>query len=224
MNVMKELNIKTHATLLIKILGILFVIQLIRIILDNIFFIFFEKTSLNNVIIHIVFMSIFTIIMLLWSNKKGKSLSIMTNINRSRKTYGIITIIALFLIISTPFITKDYSVDVIISLIYSVIVVPIFEELLFRGYIWNHLKSYYKNEFIIYIIVTILFAIWHLGYFDSIMLNMHIYGLQGNLLYVMLMKVITGLVFGIIIGFIRYKTKNTYSGILTHSIMNLFGK
>lgn len=221
---MKDLNIKTHATLLIKILGILFVIQLIRIIMDNIFFMFLDRTSLNNIIVHIVFMSIFTIIMLLWSKKKGKSLSIMTNISKSKKTYSIITIIALFLIISTPFITKNYSIDVITSLIYSVIVIPIFEELLFRGYIWNHLKSYYKNEFIIYIIVTILFAIWHLGYFDSIVLNMNINSLPGNLLYVMLMKVVTGLVFGTIIGFVRYKTKNTYSAILTHSIMNLFGK
>lgn len=221
---MKDLNIKTHATLLIKILGILFVIQLIRIIMDNIFFMFLDRTSLNNIIVHIVFMSIFTIIMLLWSKKKGKSLSIMTNISKSKKTYSIITIIALFLIISTPFITKEYSIDVITSLIYSVIVVPIFEELLFRGYIWNHLKSYYKNEFIIYIVVTILFAIWHLGYLDSIVLNMNIYNMSGNLLFVMLMKVITGLVFGIIIGYIRYKTKNTYSAILAHSIMNLFGK
>jgi CAAX amino terminal protease family. len=37
-------------------------------------------------------------------------------------------------------------------------------------------------------------------------------------------KVITGGVFGVVTGFIRFKTKSTYGSILAHSLMNIFGR
>ncbi|WP_368488841.1 CPBP family glutamic-type intramembrane protease [Clostridium sp. BJN0013] len=49
-------------------------------------------------------------------------------------------------------------------------------------------------------------------------------GSNSGLPFVMFMKVITGLCFGIIIGFIRYKLKNCYATILIHSFMNIFGR
>lgn len=57
-----------------------------------------------------------------------------------------------------------------------------------------------------------------------IWLKMSLSGIAYNLSFVMLMKVITGLCFGIVIGLVRYKTKNCYAGMLTHSIMNVFGR
>ncbi|MFL0195877.1 type II CAAX prenyl endopeptidase Rce1 family protein [Clostridium sp. WILCCON 0269] len=48
----------------------------------------------------------------------------------------------------------SFHLNVIISLILSTIATPIFEELIFRGYVWNEFKHYYKNEFIIYVIST----------------------------------------------------------------------
>jgi membrane protease YdiL (CAAX protease family) len=40
----------------------------------------------------------------------------------------------------------------------------------------------------------------------------------------MLMKAFVGLVYGIIVGFVRYRTKNTYAAMLVHSVMNTFGR
>ena len=217
-------KIDIHQFLVIKILGILSLIQIIRIVFANALFLFVEKTSSNNTLINMIFMIIVSIIMIVWSNKHGKKISFIDNICNNKTIYFGITAIVIFLIASTPVFTKEYNVNAIILLIFSTIITPIFEELLFRGCIWNQLKNKYKNEKIVYIITTIIFAVWHLGYIDSIILNMGIYNLTENLFFVMLMKVLTGLIFGIIIGFVRYKTKNIYSAILVHSCMNVFGR
>jgi len=217
-------KIDIHQFLVIKILGILSLIQIIRIVFANTLFSFVEKNSSNNTLINMIFMIIVSIIMIVWSNKHGKKIYFIDNICNNKTIYFGITAIVIFLIASTPVFTKEYNVNAIILLIFSTIITPIFEELLFRGCIWNQLKNKYKNEKIVYIITTIIFAVWHLGYIDSIILNMGIYNLTENLFFVMLMKVLTGLIFGIIIGFVRYKTKNIYSAILVHSCMNVFGR
>jgi len=46
----------------------------------------------------------------------------------------------------------------------------------------------------------------------------------GDLLYIMLMKTAVGFFFGIVIGFVRYRTKNTYAAMLMHGVMNVFGR
>lgn len=223
---MVNVDVREKVNSAIKILGLLVIIQIVRICIVKIAFVFVETTSLNNTITNSIFMVIFTIMIITWARKNGKNLSIMPNINsrKSKVIYCTVTAIVMFLIISTPLFARDYTMNVIIPLVYSTIIITIFEEILFRGYIWNCLKREYKSEFTVYIITTILFAIWHLGYFDSIMLNMSINNLAGELPFVMLMKVVTGLVFGIAVGFVRYKTKNVYASILTHSVMNIFGK
>ena len=81
-----------------------------------------------------------------------------------------------------------------------------------------------RNESTIYIINTLLFTIWHLGYIDSIWLKITLLAASTGVPFAMFMKVITGLCFGIVIGFVRYKLKNCYSTMLVHSFMNIFGR
>lgn len=107
----------------------------------------------------------------------------------------------------------------IMLLVYSCIITPIFEELIFRGYVWNKLNMIFIKEWKTYIICTILFALWHIGYISSIAFRV-----ESGLANVMMWKVITGLCFGIVLGAIRLRTKNTYSTILIHGILNLFGR
>lgn len=104
-------------------------------------------------------------------------------------------------------------------LIYSSIVVPFFEELIFRGFIWNRLNEIFAKERTTYMVSTVMFALWHLGYVSSIAFRV-----QEGLLNAMLWKVITGLCFGIILGFVRLKAKNCYSTMVLHGVMNLFGR
>lgn len=60
---------------------------------------------------------------------------------------------------------------------------------------------------------------WHKGYIYSIAFRV------GNgLANIMMWKVITGFCFGIVLGAVRIKTKNSYSTILLHGVMNIFGR
>lgn len=137
--------------------------------------------------------------------------------------YIIAAILAIVLLVSTPIITGNLSFSAVALLVYSSIITPIFEELLFRGLIWNKLKELFQNTLSVYIISTLIFAVWHLGYVDAIMYRMNLYG-QTGLANAMLWKVITGLCFGIVLGAVRCKTKNCFSTMLLHGIMNMFAR
>jgi membrane protease YdiL (CAAX protease family) len=77
----------------------------------------------------------------------------------------------------------------------------------------------FSKEIETYIVTTILFALWHIGYISSIAFRV-----ETGLANAMIGKVITGLCFGIILGMIRLKTKNSYSTILLHGALNIFGR
>ena len=76
----------------------------------------------------------------------------------------------------------------------------------------------FKNEMYVYIIITLLFSIYSVFYIDSaILLKVFSFGL-------IIFKLVIGLLFGLITGFVRYKTKNTFSSMIVSSIMNMVSK
>lgn len=143
---------------------------------------------------------------------------------REKGIYSAVSVLMLVLLCITPIFNGGYRFETTLLLIYSSILIPAFEELVFRGYVWNRLSRCFKNEWIIYAVVTVLFALWHLGYVDSILFNTRANGLSGNLTTVMFYKVLTGFAFGAVTGFTKLKTKNCYSGFLIHSLLNLFAR
>ena len=124
--------------------------------------------------------------------------------------------------IVTPIITKNYELYNILSLVYNAIITVIFEELIFRGLIFKEISSM-KNDLIAYIVSTILFGIWHLGYIDTIIWRTSLFSPDANIANIMFWKVITGIIIGVILGFFRYKNKNVYSSMLVHTFINTFG-
>ena len=209
-----------------KIIIVLVIIQLTRMIIRQLLFKFVDQTNLNCDITAMLTMCLLTALIVFIANKQKITLSFVPNIHSTKGRIGYIfsTILAAFLILSTPYFNSNFSANLIIPLVYSTIVTPVFEELIFRGYVWNELAMNFKSEFKVYIISTIFFAVWHLGYIDIIWFKMYLRGEVIGLQFAMFMKVITGLIFGIIIGWVRYKTKNCYAAMLIHSIMNVFGR
>lgn len=109
----------------------------------------------------------------------------------------------------------------------SCLVFPFFEEPLFRGWIWNKLSSNLPQRWagpVCTFLVTILFAVWHLGYVDEVALHMGNNMLSPAILHVMLMKMVIASIIGFAAGLLRWRTGNIYGSILMHAFWNLFGR
>ena len=195
---------------------VLLLLSLSLFVIKRIIFFFVARTDFSDYMASMVSMIILTSIILRLSRKAEINLSIFPD--KFTVSYISVSIISVVLFIASPSNYKG-GIEPILLLVYSSIVTPIFEELIFRGYIWNELNQIFTSEWKTYIITTILFALWHLGYISSIAFRV-----EDDLLNVMIWKVITGLCFGIVLGAVRLKTRNCYSTMLLHGVMNIFGR
>ena len=209
---MNKCKIKTIGFMIL----VLLLLSLSLFVIKRIIFFFVARTDFSDYMASMVSMIILTSIILRLSRKAEINLSIFPD--KFTVSYISVSIISVVLFIARPSNYKG-GIESILLLVYSSIVTPIFEELIFRGYIWNELNQIFTSEWKTYIITTILFALWHLGYISSIAFRV-----EDDLLNVMIWKVITALCFGIVLGAVRLKTKNCYSTMLVHGVMNLFGR
>ena len=206
-----------------KILFIILFLTLLqvgRIVFKNLVFDIFDRNLLSDVIVSMVYMIIVICISSIILRKKNINLNFFPK--KFNMKYKLFTIFVLLFFIVTPIITKNYELYNILSLVYNAIITVIFEELIFRGLIFKEISSM-KNDLIAYIVSTILFGIWHLGYIDTIIWRTSLFSPDANIANIMFWKVITGIVIGIVLGFFRYKNKNVYSSILIHTFINTFG-
>lgn len=206
---------------IINIILWLTILQITRIGFKSLVFLFLDRNLMIDVIVSSIYMIIIIIFSIIVIKKKQLKLDIFPK-NFNWK-YLVTSIILFTIIFTTPIITKSYSLYDILSLIYGSIITVIFEEIIFRGYIYKKI-SIIKNDLWAYIISTIIFGIWHLGYIDTVMWRASIISPNANILNIMFWKVITGLLFGAALGFFRYKNKNVYSSMLAHSLLNTFGR
>lgn len=206
-----------------KILFIILFLTLLqvgRIVFKNLVFDIFDRNLLSDVIVSMVYMIIVICISIIILRKKNINLNFFPK--KFNMKYKLFTIFALLFFIVTPIITKNYELYNILSLVYNAIITVIFEELIFRGLIFKEISSM-KNDLIAYIVSTILFGIWHLGYIDTIIWRTSLFSPDANIANIMFWKVITGIIIGVILGFFRYKNKNVYSSMLVHTFINTFG-
>ena len=195
---------------------VLLLLSLSLFVIKRIIFFFVARTDFSDYMASMVSMIILTSIILRLSRKAEINLSIFPD--KFTVSYISVSIISVVLFIASPSNYKG-GIEPILLLVYSSIVTPIFEELIFRGYIWNELNQIFTSEWKTYIVTTIFFALWHLGYISSIAFRV-----EYDLLNVMIWKIVTGLCFGIVLGAVRLKTKNCYSTMILHGVMNLFGR
>lgn len=198
------------------IIILLVFLQLLLFGIKKCLFIFFKRTDYFDSMASMFAMIVITILFIIFTRKKNVSLSIFPN--KFGIFYILVTIVVVALFMATP---SNFTggFHAIILLFYSSIVTPIFEELIFRGYVWNKLNTIFSKEWKTYIVSTVLFSLWHIGYISSIAFRV-----ENGLANAMIWKVITGFCFGIILGAVRLKTKNSYSTILLHGVLNIFGR
>ena len=203
---------KTHFT----IVAWLVFIQGLFLGIKQIIFCFTVETLYSRSMVTMTCMIVVFAIMVICCHYRNYSLSFFPTVFGF--PYIIITVIAASFYTVTLFFVNGFSVQNALMLLYGSIVTPVFEEVLFRGVIWNKLNKHYTKEWKTYLMVTMLFALWHIGYAVGIYLWK-----GGNLLNCVMMKVMAGAIFGLITGAIRFKTRNCYSGMLVHGILNVLG-
>lgn len=217
---------------LIKILIALIIIQLARAaIMLGLWYV--VKPGYNLAIFQALNgISIFLVgfILLIWFKPSIKDLSLDWNDIRlrTRILYGIGGIILLTLIILPIFFKFDQDM-IVMGFVFGLIV-PAFEELLFRGYMWNKIENYseldvnsifFKRRGLsTLVIVTVLFGVWHLGYLDVFLI--HPKASQISLTTLLVSKFGIGIVLGAILGFVRLKTGKVYASFLLHGFWNTF--
>jgi len=207
-------KVKAGSTVMV----LLVVIQLARYGLKEIIFPLIGRTDLGDRIASFVAMIVLTAAIIALARWHKVSISFLPG--RFSAPYVVFTCLFAAFLVSTPLITQDASPSSVFLLLYSGIVVPVFEETLFRGVIWNYLTDVFHRQLTVYVIVTILFALWHLGYVDT--LAFHTGASGGSLANIMMWKSVTGLCFGVVLGALRLKTRNCYSTMLLHGALNVF--
>ncbi len=198
-----------------KIILIIVSLQIIRIAVRRVLLLFIPITELSLNILNMVIFIIYTYLLVKYCKKNKIDLRVFKVNNKNAYLLLISIFIILFII---NLLLNKFSMNNIFKILYGAITLPIFEELLFRGYIWSRLLKMFKNEMYVYIITTLLFSIYSVFYIDSaILLKVFSFGL-------IIFKIVIGLLFGLITGFVRYKTKNTFSSMIVSSIMNMVSK
>ena len=221
-NYYENIEINNHDALytIIKIVLLLLTLQITRIVLKQIAFLFFYYSKFNEMVVSIITI-FFLILFILYKSRKEKiNLGVFSYMksSESKGYYIVVTICILMLSIISSDIINNPSIENIINLIYYSMIIPIYEEIIFRSYIWENLKKDNKNEWKRYIITTILASLFQIGYIDTINMSM------GNMVNIIFIKCILMLSCSFFIGSFKYEIKNSYSCMLIHSFITILLK
>lgn len=165
----------------------LVLLQLGRIIFKYVIFIFIDRSLLSDVIVNMSYMGIIIVVFIAIIKKKKMNINIFPE--KFNIKYKVFTIIVSLFFIITPIVTTNYQLYNILSLIYNAIITVIFEEFIFRGYIFKEI-SLMKNDLIAYIVSTLLFGIWHFGYIDTIIWRTSLFYTNSDIVNIMFWKVL----------------------------------
>jgi membrane protease YdiL (CAAX protease family) len=196
---------------ILKVIYFIVVIQLLRIALKNVLFLLITPSLLINNIFNIIYMLIITIAFMYEIKKKRP----LKKIPKRYYLYATLIIIMNFI---SLFIGKKFTNEAYLFFLLNIIIMPIYEELLFREYIWNDLKKDYNSTALI-IITACLSALWYLGYIDTLIMQMIFNNLELNFTRI-LIEIGIGFMYGLILGLSKIKFKNNYACILIHSVLN----
>lgn len=115
-----------------------------------------------------------------------------------------------------------------IVVLHGCVMTPLFEELIFRGWGWGRIDAVLPARWRGWgtlALVTILFGLWHLGYFDVVGLRMAAHPENSAPLGLILgMKVVIGLAVGLLTGLVRRSSRSVYGSLVIHALWNLFGR
>lgn len=199
---------------------LLFILQMLRILFKSVIFLFVERTLMTDVYVNCIYTALAILLSLYIFKSKNINIDFLPKDFNIK--YKAATAALLIFMITTPVITKSISLYSIMSLFYNALLTVIYEELIFRGFIYKKMQTLRSSRFA-YVYSSIFFGLWHLGYIDTILWRTSLFFTEADILSIMFWKAVTGLIIGLILGFFRYKNNNVYSSVIVHSFINTFG-
>lgn len=103
----------------------------------------------------------------------------------------------------------------------ALIVQPVFEELIFREYLWNYIENFLHDDKKVLIIISILSALFKFGYWDIVSQNLSVISSSFYTIDVLSSRVFFDLILAFILGGFKIKYQDTYLCIFVHSLLNI---
>lgn len=98
-------------------------------------------------------------IIFLCAYKRRRSMKVSALPVKFGKIYFFATFLTILFFVITLFFIRGFSLQNMLMILYGGIITPVFEEMLFRGVIWNKLRYYIEKEWKVYLLVTALFGL-----------------------------------------------------------------
>lgn len=191
-------------------------LQALRFGLKSLCFLFVQRTGFTDRCASAAAMALLALLVPLIARRRHVKLSIFPK--RFGAAYIIATAAFAALLASSPFLGgRQGAIAWVLPLAVGVIT-PIYEELLFRGYVWQRVEGMFRSRWATCAATALLFALWHLGYADSLALRA-----QAPLSIALMRKALVGLGFGAALGALRAFAGNCYATALAHGALNLLG-
>lgn len=140
--------------------------------------------------------------------KKGIGLHFLPG--RVSRGYLIAAVLTAVLILASPDNYTQGARGPLLRL-YASIITPLFEELIFRGWLFGRLEGAGLRGWAAVWISAGLFSLWHIGY---------ILGALWAGQWLSLTKLAVGLAYGLITGAVRHKTGGWMPSLLVHAALN----
>ncbi|HBE9444485.1 CPBP family glutamic-type intramembrane protease [Clostridioides difficile] len=212
---------------------LMLIVQLLRMILNYVLLSQFEFTLENFNIINLISFTLVGLSLILflkdnslYNKVRNRKITEAFEENKNsiliEKCKLILFVVVLSLAIISTYCTKGYVFFNVTMMTLSVFIVPIFEELFFREYIWNYLSNFIKSKIKIICITSILSGIYNIGYIDIIRNYIALYNNSSYTFEVIISKIIIGTVFGIVLGLVRYRFRDVRFCILLRSLFAIF--
>lgn len=228
LNVKENSSISKSKEYILDVIILMVIIQVARVIIKYIFLSQLNFTLKNVNIANIIAIMLvgISLSLILRSNNlfnpADQRLIKLNNKYNNKKLRLVLGLITLCAICVMPYFKDEYLSSNLIILTLFVIVQPIFEEVIFRDYIWNYIRNFQRDEKKILIIISLLSALFKIGYWDMVSQNLSVVSSSFFTIDIIVSKVLFSLIISFMIGIVKIKYKDVYLCILVHSLINIF--
>ncbi|MDB0438691.1 CPBP family intramembrane metalloprotease [Clostridioides difficile] len=210
-------------------ISLMFIVQIVRMILNYILLSQFEFTLENFNIVNLISFTLVGLSLILflknnslYNKMRNRKITEAFNENKDsvliKRCKLIFFIVVLSLVVVSIYHNRGYVFFNITMMTLSVLIVPVFEELFFREYIWNYLNNFIKSKSKVICITSILSGVYNIGYIDVIRNYIMLYNNSYYTFEVIISKIIIGTVFGIVLGIVKSRFKDVSFCIILRSL------